>query len=878
MSQKTTTVAASETWPTSGTANAASIGLTVGTISGTNLRHVGAPLSDLWPNSSATGYIAGDTGTSVTLRIDAATGANALFGTTPANGNLGHSSVWVRAVATDPTLAGFTANPATNYAAASNSYGSSPSVNLLHGVCKNAAQPAAGSGQCLFVYPGSVTGGSSVSVAELGYCRNMKGDSVITAGSDVVANLSLGVWDKWGIRVLLGASGQYGLLINGFLVSVATVDTTGMSAANANDVRFTFPARDGIQWQFGTMDSDYVASGASSYVDLITNYTYAKSLPVEVCLPVTQTTATASTTETDHFTVTPSGATVKWGVRPIGGQLGFRDKTDQIVAYMPSGTTIGVYRKRNIGALNYSANRCKWVWRRNIRFRTACPGFFWIYNSANSATIVDIRWTAAGLLQQGTNNTLVGIGTEEKVFDLGVCFWEDGRVTGMYVDKTTNFAPTSTASRKTVHRFVLDDWAGGTTQIGQTLVFGSSTAATTFEVGGEILADLPGLAAVDSYVETAHSLKSFMYIAYTGVSGSPVKTGGTSVAGHTSGQTATIIAAGSGVGAADKWILVYTNNTWTTDSQIDSTGGSFTGCGAASFPTWVGHGAVTVATFLRSETCTSAGGAQVKLLTSGILDSTYIPANCMGVLPTSGTLEANAVLTGASTAQTTIDVPVVGCYLASHGSSYSATVYNNLRDAEAAGLVEVFPPSNPSATPIMLVAPVGRAGKTFTELLDGIGGGIGGPVHLVVLGGLANALNSATTPTLAATIAAREADAAIALFSEVVEAGGVVTYEEAEFGNSSFYMWSKANARDCYNAAIAQIRSGLAKINRDGKIWIRYATGTFPSTSDEVHYNATGAARKAAEPVVPISRTTGGGGGSFGAGFMAGVVAGEGSA
>lgn len=827
----------SSAWPTSGTATAVTAGLTNGSLTSSgSLTHVGS--TDLWQGgvtAGATGYIEATSGASITLRIDAASGASGLFGAAPGSGDKGVSGFWVRAVMTDTTLAAFTGTPA--YVAATTVYGSTPAVNLLASVIKNTSATERGSGLALFVYPNS--GVASVSCADMGYCRGMSGVADIVSTSSLKPNVPFGRWVFVQVRVVLGASGTYDLIINGQTVSSATVNT-GTTDAVVNALSFSLPALTGIKWQIGwdtVLPASWRSTGhpallASASTRFI--FRAPANSPTDCHWPVTF----SGGGEGDCFTLTGTGTVAP---RPISPHIGSTDCNERLMGRLAAGQSNLATTTKQYGTLQYGADGWAWVFIRNLSFSSTVGSLVWIKNTSGT-TVADIRWDATGSFTQGTANFLFRFPSATALvnFDLGVAFNSDGRVRYLVIDNTNNFNPTSSTLRHAPYSGPLDNWTPA--NIGDIVVFdsaGSQTAKPGFS-GISFHKYLP-VAWVDSYVENQHGLTSFIYIPYTSALPGGVTDGTTVATGSTTGINATVIAHGSGAAAADKWILCFTNFTWTTDATLTlSTGGSLTGAGAAVFPTWMGVGTVT-GTPVRSETWTeTTSTATGKLLTSGVLDPLYIPPNCFGLLPLTGLLRGGLGLTGAGGATCTGDHAQPGAYLA--GNSYSTKPYNNLRDCEAATVYTPYAQTDLAKWSIQVAGIMGRAGKTYTLAQPGTL--VTAPaLYGLFFGGIANALNAATTPALALTIAAREANAALSLMSSIVENDGIVYYEEPEFGTT--YMFVVSDALACYNEFIRLMRAGIPRINRRGRIYVNSKTGTFPASDDGVHYNTAGASAKA---------------------------------
>jgi hypothetical protein len=844
-------VLSSPAWGTSGTANAANTGFNTLTSSGA-LNFVGAPASDLWPGAAAPSYIEGQANTSITVRIDPASGANGLFTATPTDGAVGTYGMWVRAVPTDPDLASYTFGnptaPGGNIFPFYDSGGASPTGQATLCYVWKGRSPRHNSG--LVLVP-TVLAGTSVehSVHRTGFYLRTANGAISASGYSISGfepNVPLNRWVYLARSIKLGnpSTGYVAVFVNGQKVSEQTKTGFLLTDASANNCSFTLPALPGIKWQIGEANSHRGTGhrNIDAKIPPVANHTMTTHWPV--------TWASATPDEGEMWqTATTGTATV--AVR-ASGHFFFSDRRENVVVGMEASSTFTMTSTRDYGLPDYSAEGWFWVWFPDWLKAAGLTSALELKTTGGSS-IAKINIGADGTITATQGSATIPLGmlggpaNTTATFSVGIALNSDGRVHALVLDNTTNNLSLSATNARRKASIVasapLNHWDGGSTQLGDIVVTASASARTAFQVSGCGFFRYLPLAALDSYSEGPHDQVKLKYVTWTSETGSPTIAANTVIT-HSATSVAGTVVAGN---LAARWALIGTAGAaWPGDGTNNAT--TSTGTGS---PTLVGISAggavqlvgvtVTSGTFQRGETVTGGtSGATARLCASGALDSTLIELNRMVLGNASGVFRAGETITGGTSGATaTLDVPILSrdqaCTL--NGDSLTQT-YSVMQDAHAASSLTFFSPADPNQLALTFAGTIGRAGRVGQEARQGAGGLGNAPSVLVyVFGGVANSVSRATTLAAALEEGREAADGVIGLAAMVVENDGRFVWEEPAFLTGGGFL--TPFARRCFDEYVARCRTGLAGINQKGRIQL--ASPGNPSTTDGVHYDAAGA-------------------------------------
>lgn len=561
MATKTNVTGAS--WPTSGTATAASIGIFYTDISGT---HVGYNPGDDRPTGSvSTGYVTYPVGTGPVIQVDPTSGTAAPFGTTPANGNRHVFNVWLRARRVDPTLAS-TSTSAQLFS--SFPLGSiNPYTRLI--VRRDTNDPARGSSLALFLFDSA--GGTGGGSTELGFCRHNSG---VAANAQASSNVEFERWFLYSKEINLGAPGSAYDLINGQRTSDCT-GNTGTTAAQVNAPYLALPALAGVVWDVEAISSYSVASGAfgagehpsQTVFKSPNNYTRA------FAWPVTYTDATTATEGANWFYSTTGSPLVE--VRPYSLVSGVRPGKERVVVGFGAAGTFTMTSARQVGTLPYE-NGAAYISFEPVLLRANASGSWRINDTGGSSTLT-VAWnTSTGRVSVG------GVGKAtidaDKRYSFHVLRTSDGRQAGVLIN-WTDIAVNGTARTDLIQVFALDTWTPADVGTLQLLV--TATGVTTFETEGAAVDRMLALGGCDSYyaadTNSAQYQGSRIVIGWTGGAGSFAVA--ETVTETTSTATATVVA----VDNANKW-MVLAPVTGTIRGGLTLTGGTSGATGTGGAP------------------------------------------------------------------------------------------------------------------------------------------------------------------------------------------------------------------------------------------------------------------------------------------------------
>lgn len=843
-------------WPTSGVATAASVGINA--LTGTNLQHIQS--LDLWQDSTSIGYVEGDTGTAISLRVDAPSGANGLFGAAPANGDIGTVGFWIRAVRTDPTLAAHSSPSYLAFGATWNvgsqvaGGGAGLTVSTLAAVIKNAASPERGSGLVFLPFPGS--GANGICAAEFGHVRSGNGVSTLTASTALQANVPFERWVYVGLRIVLGTQGKYALIINDQKVGELTLHT-GTTDAQVNNLLFTLPALTGVKWQLGELNS-YRGNGHPTFAIKYrspANHTLLRNCPVTFC----------GGGEGENWTLATTGAAQ---IRGFATGVGFRHYRERIVASLAAAQTVTLTSTKSYGAATYNDKGWMSLWFPEILLTPGTSGTVTVKN-AGGATIAQVNWSGAGVWTNARGKNIAATGDGPCSCSLGISFNSDGRVAYLIVDNTRNSKATAssgaTLSHPIVHAGPLDNWTPA--NFGEIVIAATASAQATVEFGGVSYHRYLAFAGIDSYTEGPHGMYSFDYISWSNAHGFTIAAADLFTDPATGVQTTVLVADNT-----NRWAVVATagadwsNGTSITVTRTSTTLGTITGAAAAAKVTWMGA-TINSGTPARNDVVTEGtSGATAKFVMSGALDSNYVQPNTYGLVPISGTLRGSLPLTfvGGAGATATGDVPQIGVYRACVLNGDSVIVYSALQDAGAAACVTLWDPAQGVGSSgvgdwaVNFVGTLGRAGRRWGQFREAAGALAGSPsVLLWVFGGIANSLTLATSQGAAEAEADFAANCLISTQTMVTENDGLFIWQLPAFGTN--FMFLNSHAGLAFSRFLARARRRSRAMNDLGRARIIGIT-RFSTSTDGVHPTFAGAGEDAGVGVVRSTSLPGGGG------------------